>query len=189
MISTNDFKRGMRIELDGDPFVIVDYGTQSPSARSANTLVKAKLRNLKTGQLIDRAFKAGERVKVPDFEIRTTVQYLYDEDGEMFYFMDQETYDQFPLARDTIENELRFIRPEDEVRALFFNEQCIGIEVAATVVLEVTETEPGVRGDTVSSTTKPATLETGVEIQVPLFVEVGDKLVVDTREARYVRRA
>lgn len=188
MISTTDFKRGLRIELDGDPFVIVDYGTQSPSARSANTLVKVKLRNLKTGQLLDKAFKAGERIKTPDFEIKT-VQYLYDEDGEIFYFMDQETYEQFPLGKATLVDELRFIRPEDQVRALFFNDQCIGIEVAPTVVLEVIETEPGVRGDTVSSTTKAATMETGVEIQVPLFIEVGEKLVVDTREARYVRRA
>ncbi len=188
MISTNDFKRGARIELDGEPFVIVDYGTQSPSARSANTLVRVKLRNLRNGQLLDRAFKAGERVKVPDFEIKV-VQYLYEEDGEMFYFMDQETYDQFPLAKDTIAGELRYIRPEDQVRALFFNEQCIGIEVAATVTLRVTETEPGVKGDTVSSTTKPAILETGVELQVPLFVEAGDEVVVDTREARYIRRA
>ncbi|MFC1609648.1 elongation factor P [Myxococcota bacterium] len=188
MISTNDFKRGLRIEIDDEPYVVVDVGTQSPSARSANTLVKTKVRNLKTGQLLDRAFKAGERVREPDFEIRT-VQYLYDEDGEMFFFMDQETYDQFPLSRAVITDQLDYIRPNDEVRALFFNSECIGIEVPPTVVLEVSETDPGVKGDTVTNVSKPAILETGVEVQVPLFVSPGDKIVVDTREARYVRRA
>lgn len=188
MISTNDFKRGLRVEIDGEPYVIVDYTTQSPSARSANTLVKAKVRNLKTGQLVDKTFKSGDRLKQPDFEVKD-VQYLYDEDGEMFYFMEQESYEQFPLSKRTIETELQYIRPNDEIRALFFNGECIGIEVQPTVVLQVTETEPGTRGDTVSNVTKPAKLETGLEVQVPLFVNEGEKVVVDTRDARYVRRA
>lgn len=188
MISTAEFKKGVRIELDGEPYAIVECATQSPSARSSNTLVRVKLRNLKTGQLLDRPFKAGERVKTPDFEIRT-VQYLYDENGEMYYFMDEESYEQFPLARDGIEEQLGYMRTNDRVRALFFNGECIGIEVPPTVVLKVAKTEPGVKGDTVTNVTKAAILETGAEVHVPLFVEEGDRIVVDTREARYVRRA
>lgn len=188
MPTTSDFKKGMRIELDGDPYVIVDYSTQTPSARGAATLVKAKVRNLRTKQLISKTFKAGERFKEPNFEIRPC-QYLYEEGGETYYFMDDENYEQYPVSRDTIETELGYIRPNDPVRALFFEDQILGIEVPNTVVLEVTECEPAVKGDTVSSVTKAATLETGLEVQVPLFVAPGDKLIIDTRDARYVRRA
>jgi elongation factor P len=188
MATTSDLKKGMRIELDGDPYVVVEYSTQSPSARGAATLIKAKLRNLRTKQLLSRTFKAGERVKEPDFEIRAC-QYLYDEGGETFYFMDDENYEQYPVPRESIEYELGFIRPNDPARAVIFDGEVIGIEVANTVVLEVAECEPAVKGDTVSSVTKTARLETGLEVQVPLFVAPGDKLVIDTRDARYVRRA
>lgn len=188
MISTNDFKRGLRIELDGEPYVLLDYSMQGATARSSNSIIRAKLRNLRSGQLLDKAFKAGERVKEPDFEIKSA-QYLYDEGGETFYFMDQTSYEQFPLTRREIEAELAYLRPNDEVRALFFNGACIGIELSATVVLEVVETEPGVKGDTVSNPTKGAKLETGMSIQVPLFVEAGTKIVVDTRDGHYVKRA
>ena len=188
MPTTADFKRGLRVELEGEPYVIVEYNTQSASARGGNTLVRAKLRNIKSGQLVERSFKSGERVKSPDFEIRTA-QYLYEEGGETFYFMDNETYEQFPLKRGDLEEELLYLRPNDEVRALIFNGACIGIELPQTLVMEVVETEPGVRGDTVNAVTKPATLETGLIVQVPLFVDRGEKIVVDTRDARYVRRA
>ena len=188
MATTADFKRGMRIEIEGEPFVIAEYSTQSASARGGNTLVKAKLRSLKSGQLTDRTFKSGERIKEPDFEIRA-VQYLYDENGEAYIFMDSESYEQFPLTADEVADEIRFLRPNDEARALIFNGTCIGIEVPQTVILEVVETEPGAKGDTVSNVTKPAVMETKLVVQVPLFVNAGDKLVVDTRDVRYVRRA
>jgi len=188
MISTADFKKGVRIELDGEPYAVVESSTQSASARGGNTLVKTRLRNIKTGQLIERAFKSGERVKVPDFVIQP-VQYLYDEGGETYYFMDLETYEQFPLKRHDIEVELGYILPNDEVRALVFNGQCIGIELPQTVELQVAMTDPGFKGDTVNAAQKPATLETGLVVQVPLFVETGERIVVDTRDARYVRRA
>jgi elongation factor P len=187
MATTSDFKRGMRIEMDGDPWMVLDYSTQTPSARGSATLVKAKLRNIRTKQLVDRTFKAGERVKIPDFENRN-VQYLYD-DGDAYYFMDEETYEQFPMMGEDIEYELGFLRPNDSVKAQLFEGRCIGLELPHTVVLEVADCDPGVKGDTVSAVTKPARMETGLEIQVPLFVEAGDKLVVDTRDARYVRRA
>ncbi|MCC6749918.1 MAG: elongation factor P [Deltaproteobacteria bacterium] len=188
MATTSDLKKGMLIELDGDPYVVVDTTTQTPSARGAATLIKAKLRNVRTKQLLAQTFKAGERVKAPDFEVRPC-QYLYDERGEVYYFMDTETFDQHPVAREVIERELNFLRPNDTVRAQFFEGECLGIEVPATVVLEVTACDPGFKGDTATHATKSATLETGLVVEVPLFVEVGDRLVVDTRESRYVRRA
>jgi elongation factor P len=171
MATTSDFKKGMRIELDGDPYAVEDYSTQTPSARGASTLIKAKL----------------ERIKEPDFEIRPC-QYLYN-DGETHYFMDDETYEQHPVQQEVIAYELGFLRPNDPARAVMFEGQCIGVEVPPTVILEVTECEPAVKGDTVTAVTKAAKLETGLEVQVPMFVEQGDKLVVDTRDARYIRRA
>lgn len=187
MATTADLKRGMRIELEGDPFTVIDTKSQSPSARGSATLIKTKLRNLRTGQQVDRTFKAGERVTPADFEIRPS-SYLYD-DGSHYVFMDEESYEQFPLSGEDIEYELGFIRPNDQVRALIFEGKCIGIELPHTVVLEVTRCDPGVKGDTVSNVTKPATLETGIEIAVPLFVGEGDHIVVDTRDARYIKRA
>lgn len=188
MATTSDLKRGLRIELDGEPYSVVDIAVQSPSARGAATLIKTKLRNLRSGQLVPKTFKSGERLKEPNFEVRPS-QYIYEEGGETYYFMDAENFEQFPLKKDDIEYELGFVRPNDTVRAVFFDGACIGIEVPNTVELEVVECDPGVKGDTVTNVTKAAKLETGIEVQVPLFVNVGDKLVVDTRESRYIRRA
>lgn len=187
MATTSDFKKGMRIELDGDPYQVEEYSTQSPSARGAQTLIKAKLRNLRTKQLLSKTFKAGERVKEPDFEIRPC-QYLYN-DGETHYFMDSENYEQHPVQQEVIAYELGFLRPNDPVRAVMFEGRCIGIELPPTMILEVEECDPAVKGDTVTAVTKVARLETGIEVQVPLFVAPGDRLVIDTRDARYVRRA
>ncbi|MCB9556370.1 MAG: elongation factor P [Deltaproteobacteria bacterium] len=188
MATTSDIKKGMRLELDGEPFVVVDYNTQSPSARGAATLIKTRLRNLRTKQLVSKTFKSGERLKEPDFEIRPC-QYLYDEGGETFYFMDSENYEQHPVKRAEIEEQLGYILPNDSVRAVFFEGRVIGIEVPNTVELKVAETEPAIKGDTVTNVTKAAKLETGLEVQVPLFVAEGDVLVIDTRECRYIRRA
>lgn len=188
MPSTSDLKRGVRIEIDGDPYVVVDVSVQSPSARGAATLVKTKLRNLRNKQLLNKTFKTGERLKDPNFEVRPS-QYIYAEGDDTFYFMDNESYEQFPLKRDDIEYELGFIRENDNVRAVFFDGACIGIEVPNTVELEVAECDPGIKGDTVTNVTKAAKLTTGLEIQVPLFINVGDVLIVDTRDARYIKRA
>lgn len=188
MISTADFKRGLRVELDGDPWQIVDFTQQTASGRGSQTIIRVKLRNIRTHQLLERAFKAGDRLKEPDFAIRPAT-YSYEEGGETYYFMDLETFEQYPLQRESIEAQLGFIKVNDEVRALVFNGQCIGIDVPQTVTLEVTETQPGFKGDTVNAATKPATLETGLTVQVPLFVESGERVVIDTRESRYVRRA
>jgi len=178
----------MRIEIDGDPWTVTELHSQSPSARGGATLIKSKLRNIRTGQLVQKTFKTGDRIIEPHFEIRA-VQYLYNENETLYYFMDLQTFEQFPMAHDDIEYELGFMRMEDEVRALMHDGKCIGIEVPNTVELEITECEPSVRGDTVNAVTKTAKLETGIDIQVPMFIEQGQKVVVDTREARYLRRA
>lgn len=188
MPSTAEFKRGLLIEIDGEPYAIEDYSTQTPSARGAATLVKVKLRNLKTKQLVAKTYKAGERFKEPDYEIRSC-QYLYDEGGETYYFMDDETFEQWAMDHEVVAYEMGFLKPNDPCRVVLFEGSPIGLQLPHTVVLEVAETEPAVKGDTVTNVTKAATLETGVEVQVPLFVAQGDKLVVDTRDCRYVRRS
>jgi elongation factor P len=187
MATTADLKRGLRIDLESEPFTVLDYKNQSPSARGGTTLVKVKVRSLKTGQQSDITFKAGDVIKLADFEVRPST-YVYA-DGDAHYFMDQESYEQFPLMLADIEYELGFLRPNDECRALLFQGSCIGIELPHTVVLTVVQCDPGVKGDTVANVTKPARLETGLEVPVPLFVNEGDQIVVDTREARYVKRA
>ncbi|MDY0005144.1 MAG: elongation factor P [Polyangia bacterium] len=188
MPSTSDFKRGLLIEMEGDPYTVEDFTTQSPSARGAATLVKAKLRNLRTKQLVAKTFKAGERFKEPDYEVRPC-QYLYEEDGSLCYFMDDGTYEQWAISKSEIEYEMGFLRPNDPCRAVLLDGQPIGLQLPHTVILEVEETEPAVKGDTVTNVTKAARLETGIEVQVPLFVASGEKLVIDTRDCRYVRRA
>lgn len=188
MATTADLKKGSRIQLeDGDPYTVVSVQTQSPSARGQATLVKTRLRNIKNGNIVQKTFKSGERITIPDFEIRAC-QYLYD-DGTEAHFMDLANYDQLAIPSEDLTYELGFVRENDEVRVLLHDEKPIGIEVANTVELLVTETEPAVRGDTVNNVTKAAKLETGLVVQVPLFVEEGQRLVIDTREARYVRRA
>ncbi len=184
----SEFKKGMRIEMDGEPYVVVNVTTQTPSARGAATLVKARLRNLKTKQLLSKSFKTSERFNDPDFEIRKA-QYLYEEGDDMYVFMDEETYEQHTVPKESIEYELGFIMAGDTVRAVIFEGEIIGLEVPNTVELTVVETEPAVKGDTVNAVTKAATLETGLEVQVPMFVNEGDRLVIDTRECRYIKRA
>jgi elongation factor P len=188
MAAAGDFKKGTRVEIDGAPFVVVDLSRRTPSARGASTLVTAKLRNLQTKQLLTRTYKASERLKEPDFEYRNC-QYLYDEGGKAYHFMDAETYEQFSLSSEEVEAEAGFLLPNDTVRAMFFEGRCIGIEVENTVVLEVSDCEPAVKGDTVNNITKSAVMETGLEVQVPLFVNIGDKIIVDTRDIRYIKRA
>ena len=188
MPTTSDLKRGMLIEMDGDPFAVESVSIQTPSARGAATLIRAKLRNLRSKQLLSKTFKAGERVKEPDYEIRPC-QYLYDEGGETFYFMDDVSYEQCGMSKDAIAYELDFLRPNDPCRLVFFDGVPLGVQLPNTVVLDVVETEPAHKGDTVNNVTKTATLDTGLEVQVPLFVSQDDKLIIDTRDGRYVRRS
>jgi elongation factor P len=186
MPSTSDLKMGGRFLFEGIPFQVTDLTTQTPSARGANTLVKVKARDLLSGQLKSFTFKAGERLDDPDIEMRK-VQYLYS-DGDAFHFMDLNTYEQFPLSPDNVADATDYLVEELEVRLMFFNGEPVSVELPKAMDLEVVECDPGMKGDTVTNVTKSAKLSTGLEVQVPLFINVGDVLRIDTSEARYVER-
>lgn len=188
MTTASDLKRGMRVELDAEPYSVIEVSKQTPQGRGGATLIHTKLRNLRTKGFLQKTFKAMDRMKEPDFQYRAA-QYLYNEGEDTYHFMDTETFEQFSMPKDTIEDALGYMLPDHTVRSLVFEGQCIGVEVEATVELEVAECDPGVRGDTVTRALKNATLETGLQLQVPLFIERGERIVVDTREGRYLRRA
>ena len=184
-VNTNQFKNGMHIELDGAPWRIVEFQHVKPGKGGA--FVRTKLKALDSGAVVDRTFRAGE--KFPRVHTETkNVQYLYD-DGSEVHFMDSESYEQFSVPHADLEDELPFMQPNVTVQVLAVNGKPSGVQLPASVELAVVETEPGVKGDTVSNVTKPATLETGAIVQVPLFVNVGDRLKVDPRERRYISRA
>jgi elongation factor P len=185
VVSTNQFKNGMHIELDGQVWRIVEFQHVKPGKGGA--FVRTKLKALESGSVVDRTFRAGEKFPRVHTEVKS-VQYLYDS-GDEVVFMDEETYEQFSLSRATITDELDFLLPSSTVQMLNVDGRPAGIQMPASLELTVTATEPGVKGDTVSNVTKPATLETGAVVQVPLFVNVGDKLKVDPREKRYISRA
>jgi elongation factor P len=184
-VDTNSFKNGMHIELDGKVWRIVEFQHVKPGKGGA--FVRTKLKSLDAGAVVDRTFRAGE--KFPRVHTETkNVQFLYD-DGSEAHFMDAETFEQFALPHGELEEELPFLQPNASVQVLAVNGAPSSVQLPASVELAVLETEPGVKGDTVSNVTKPATLETGAVIQVPLFVNVGDRLKVDPREKRYISRA
>jgi elongation factor P len=184
-VSTNQFKNGMHVELDGQVWRIVEFQHVKPGKGGA--FVRTKLKSLESGSVVDKTFRAGE--KMPRIRTETkNVQYLYDS-GDEVVFMDEETYEQFSLPRNDVASELDFLQPSASVQLMTVDGRPGGIQLPTSVELGVSETEPGVRGDTVSNVTKPATLETGAVVQVPLFVNVGDRIKVDTRERRYISRA
>jgi elongation factor P len=185
MVDTNSFKNGMHIELDGKVWRILEFQHVKPGKGGA--FVRTKLRSLDAGAVVDRTFRAGEKFARVHTEVKN-VQYLYD-DGSDVHFMDSESYEQFSVPHAEIEAELPFMQPNATVQVLAVNGKPSSVQLPASVELTVVETEPGVKGDTVSNVTKPATLETGGVVQVPLFVNVGDKLKVDPREKRYISRA
>lgn len=188
MISTSDFKRGLRVQIDGDPFVILDVHVQSPSARGASSLSKIKVRNLKTGQVFDKTFRGGDKLEEPNVELRP-VQFLYRDD-EGFHFMDSQSYEQFALRADELADAGGYLKEGlGGIRSVLFNGDVISVELPNTVVLQVTDTAPAVKGATAQAQTKPATLETGLVIQVPSYLESGELITVDTREARFISRA
>jgi elongation factor P len=188
MISTSDFKRNLRIQIDGEPFVILDVHVQSPSARGASSLSKIKVRNLRTGQVFDKTFRGGDKVEEPNVELRP-VQFLYrDDDG--FHFMDNQSYDQFMMSAGDLGDLGGYLKDGmSGIRSVLFNGDVISIELPNTVVLQVVDTAPAVKGATAQAQTKPATLETGLVIQVPSYLESGEVVQVDTREARFIARA
>ena len=184
MISTNQFKNGNHIEVEGTIFKILEFQHVKPGKGGA--FVRTKLRSLVAGAVVDKTFRAGEKFPRVHTEVKN-VQFLY-EDGTEAHFMDPETYDQFAVPRGEIEDELTFMQTNATVQVLAVNGKPSSVQLPASVELSVVETEPGVKGDTVSNVTKPATLETGAVVQVPLFVNVGDRLKVDPKEKRYLSR-
>ena len=185
IVSTNQFKNGMHIELDGGVWRIVEFQHVKPGKGGA--FVRTKVKNLDTGAVVDRTFRAGEKFPRVHTEVKN-VQYLYDA-GEEVVFMDEETYEQTSLPRATVEDALDFLQPSASVQLLMVDGRPSGVQLPASVELTITDTEPGVKGDTVSNVTKAATLETGAVVQVPLFVNAGERIKVDTRERRYISRA
>jgi elongation factor P len=184
MYDTSAFRKGLKIELEGKPYEILDFLHVKPGKGGA--FVRTKLRNMLNGRVIDNTFRAGEKVDRPDL-LERQMQYLYKE-VDNYCLMDNETYEQFFLSEEQI-GESRWLLAENEtVDVMFFNEKPIGIELPIFVELSVADTVPGVKGDTASKTTKPATLETGAVMPVPLFINVGDSIKVDTRTGKYVER-
>ncbi|MGH3102938.1 MAG: elongation factor P [Gaiellaceae bacterium] len=175
----------MHIELGGGVWRIVEFQHVKPGKGGA--FVRTKVKSLESGSVVDRTFRAGEKFTRVHTEVKQ-VQYLYDA-GDEVVFMDEETFEQFGLPRGSVADVLDFVQPSSSVQMLTVDGRPCGVQLPASVELAVTETEPGVKGDTVSNVTKPATLETGAVVQVPLFVNVGDRIKVDTRERRYISRA
>lgn len=188
MPSALDLKKGSLILLDGDPFTVLETTVQTPSARGGATLVKFKAKNIRTKQILQKTYKAEERVELPNFEV-VPCQYLYNENQENYIFMNNETYEQFVMTGDMIAYELQFIRENDNVQVQLHDGNPIGIIIPNSVTLRVVECEPAIKGDTVTAATKRARLETGLEVQVPLFIEQDTLLIIDTRDGRYLKRA
>jgi elongation factor P len=186
MISTNQFKNGNHIEVEGTVFKILEFQHVKPGKGGA--FVRTKLRRAADGAVIDRTFRAGEKFRPVRTEARK-MQFLYA-DGTDAHFMDEQSYEQLAIPESSIQDPLKWIKPSETVDLLFIDERPSDVQLSASVELEVTHTEPGVRGDTASGGgNKPATLETGATIQVPLFVNIGDRVKVDTRSGSYMSRA
>jgi elongation factor P len=183
-VSTAEFRKGLKIELDGHPYNIVDFQHVKPGKGGA--FVRTRLKHLRQGTVVDRTFRAGEKVGVVDVEQRE-MQYLYRDDN--FHFMNLKTYDQIALAPATVGDAARWLKETMEVEILHINGEPTGVEVPNFVELRVVKTDPGLRGDTASGGSKPAILETGATVQVPLFIEEGEVLRIDTRTGAYIERA
>lgn len=183
--STTDFKRGLKIMLDNDPCSIIENEFVKPGKGQAFSRVK--IRNLKTGRVIERTFKSGEKVEAADVT-DVDMQYLYN-DGESWHFMDPESYEQVAADEAAVSDARLWIREQDECIVTLWNGNPISVTPPNHAILTVSETDPGVRGDTASGATKPATLESGAVVQVPLFIDIGDVLKVDTRSGEYISRS
>lgn len=183
--STNDFKRGLKVMMDNDPCSIIENEFVKPGKGQAFNRVK--IRNLKTGRVIERTFKSGESLEAADV-IDVEMQYLYN-DGEAWHFMNPTTYEQVAADENAVSDAKLWIKEQDECVVTLWNGNPITVTPPNHAILAVTETDPGIRGDTATGATKPATLESGAVVQVPLFVERGDMLKVDTRSGEYISRA
>ena len=185
MISVNNFRTGLTIIVDGNLFRVLEFQHVKPGKGAA--FVRSKLRNLRNGNVTEKTFRAGEKVEKAQIDNRK-MQYLYAQ-GDEHVFMDMESYDQTTLTSAQIEYELKFLLENMEVHIQTYQGEMLGVELPNTVVLEVAETEPGIKGDTASGGTKPAKMETGLMVNVPFFVNAGDKLIINTTDSSYVSRA
>lgn len=185
MISSNDFRTGTSIELDGAVWRVVEFLHVKPGKGSA--FVRTKLKNAKTGNIVEKTFRAGETVPQAVLE-KTTMQHTY-KDGDSYIFMDMSTYEEASLTVEQIgEQGAKYIKEEMEVNVLTWNNQVLEVELPNSIVLEVTQTDPGVKGDTATGGTKPAIVETGAQIMVPLFISIGERIKIDTRDDKYLGR-
>ncbi|MFX3633611.1 MAG: elongation factor P [Candidatus Pristimantibacillus sp.] len=185
MISVNDFKTGVTVLVDGDIFTVIDFQHVKPGKGAA--FVRSKLKNLRNGNVVEKTFRAGENIGRAIIETNA-VQYLYNS-GDEYTFMDNETFDQFSLSKKQLEWELNFLIENMTVNISNYQGEIIGIQMPNSVELKVTETEPGIKGNTAQGATKSAKLETGLSVQVPLFINEDDVLLIDTREGKYISRA
>lgn len=185
MISAGDFRKGMTFEMNGQPYVVVDFQHVKPG--KGNAFVRTKYKNIYTGAIREEAFNPED--KFPKAHIETkNMQYLYN-DGELYYFMDPETYDQLPLNQSQVEEAMKFLRENDEATIKFYKGEAFQVDAPNFVNLEVIDTEPGVKGDTATNVTKAATVETGAVVQVPIFINEGEVIQIDTRTGEYLGRA
>ena len=184
MISSNDFRTGVSIELDGSVWRVVEFLHVKPGKGSA--FVRTKLKNVQSGNTVERTFRAGEMVPQATID-KSVMQHIY-RDGEDFVFMDMETYEEVRLSAKQIGDRVKYLKEEMEVSVVRWNEQVLEVELPNSVVLEVTQTDPGVKGDTATGGTKPAIVETGAQVQVPLFISIGERIKIDTRNDTYLGR-
>ena len=184
MVSAGDFRNGITLEIDGEVFQVVEFQHVKPGKGAA--FVRTKMRNIKNGGVVDKTFRPTDKYPQAHIE-RSDMQYLYS-DGDMFHFMNVETYDQIALSTEQIGDALKFVKENDMVKMLSHQGQVFSVEPPLFVELVITETEPGFKGNTATGATKPAVVETGATVYVPLFVELGDKISIDTRTGEYMKR-
>jgi len=184
MISSNDFRSGVTIELDGSVWRVIEFLHVKPGKGSA--FVRTKLKNAQTGSVIEKTFRAGESVPQASLE-KLTMQYTY-KDSDQYVFMDMETFDEVRLNPDQLGDRVKFLKEEMSVNILFWNDTVLDVELPNTIVLEITDTDPGLKGDTATGGTKPAIVETGAQVMVPLFVTIGERIKIDTRDGSYLGR-
>jgi len=184
MISSNDFRTGTSIELDGSVWRVIEFLHVKPGKGSA--FVRTKLKNVQTGSTVDKTFRAGETMPQAVLE-KNTMQHTYKE-GDQYVFMDMETYEESRLSEEQIGDRVKYLKEEMEVTVLMWNEKVLEVELPNSVSLEVTQTDPGVKGDTATGGTKPATVETGAQVMVPLFISQGEIIKIDTRNDTYLGR-
>jgi elongation factor P len=184
MLSASEFRKGLTFEMDGQIYTIVDFQHVKPGKGAA--FVRTKIKNIITGSVTERSFNPTDKYPKAHIE-RKEMQYLY-EDGGLYYFMDNETYEQIPLNHEQVEDAIIYLKPNDNANIKFYKGEAFSVEPQNFVELVVTHTEPGFKGDTATGATKPATLETGAVVMVPLFINIGDTIRVDTRTGEYMER-